>query len=127
MIVYPEIDRIAFSLGPLDVHWYGLSYLAGFVLSFLFARHRASRPDTPLDPKDVEDLIFYGALGVIIGGRVGYLLFYGWADVLADWRYIYRFWEGGMAFHGGLLGVLVAMALFARRQKKTFFEITDFV
>ena len=127
MIVYPNIDPVAIQLGPLKVHWYGLTYLAGFALSFLFARHRARRPDTPLEPEHVEDLIFYGAMGVILGGRIGYLLFYGWHNVAEDWRYIYRFWEGGMSFHGGLLGVLVAMALFAKKRGKTFFEITDFV
>ncbi|MEN7344160.1 MAG: prolipoprotein diacylglyceryl transferase [Pseudomonadota bacterium] len=127
MIVYPNIDPVAIQLGPLKVHWYGLTYLAGFALSFVFARRRARRPDTPLEPQHVEDLIFYGAMGVILGGRIGYLLFYGWHNVAEDWRYIYRFWDGGMSFHGGLLGVLVAMALFARKQGKTFFEITDFV
>ena len=127
MLVYPEIDPVAISLGPVKLHWYGLTYLAGFVLSFLFARRRASRPDSPVTPAQVEDLIFYGAVGVIVGGRVGYLLFYGWGNVMEDWRYIYRVWEGGMSFHGGLLGVLAAMALFARKQRRRFFEITDFV
>lgn len=127
MIVYPEISPVALSLGPLKVHWYGLTYLAGFVLAFLLCRKRAQRADAPIKPAAVEDMIFYGAMGVIIGGRVGYLLFYGWANVAEDWRYIYRFWEGGMSFHGGLLGVLVAMALFARKQQRTFFEMTDFV
>ncbi|MEM9171151.1 MAG: prolipoprotein diacylglyceryl transferase [Pseudomonadota bacterium] len=127
MIIYPDIDRVAFSLGPLKVHWYGLTYLAGFVLSFFFARHRAKRADAPIEPKDVEDLIFYGALGVILGGRLGYLIFYGWTEVLKDPTYIFKFWEGGMSFHGGLLGVLVAMALFARKHDRGFFEITDFV
>ena len=127
MLVYPEIDPVAISLGPVKLHWYGLTYLAGFVLSFLFARRRARRPDSPVTPAQVEDLIFYGAVGVIVGGRVGYLLFYGWGNVMEDWRYIYRVWEGGMSFHGGLLGVLAAMALFARKQRRRFFEITDFV
>ena len=127
MLTYPEISPVAVQLGPLKIHWYGLTYLAGFALSFLFARRRARRSDTPVTPEQVEDLIFYGAMGVILGGRIGYLLFYGWAEVAKDWHYIYRFWEGGMSFHGGLLGVLVAMALFARKQQRQFFEITDFV
>ena len=127
MLVYPEINRIAFSIGPLDVHWYGLTYLAGFVLSYIAGRHRAKRADAPIKPAQVEDLIFYGAMGVILGGRIGYLLFYGWAEVANDWRYIYRFWEGGMSFHGGLLGVLAAMALYARSLNRRFLEITDFV
>ncbi len=127
MLVYPDIDRVAFELGPFKVHWYGLTYLAGFALSYLVGRHRARRDDTPVSPQQVEDLIFFGALGVILGGRIGYLLFYGWAEVARDWHYIYRFWEGGMSFHGGLLGVLLAMWIFARRQGRTFFEITDFV
>ncbi|MFK8051575.1 MAG: prolipoprotein diacylglyceryl transferase [Woeseiaceae bacterium] len=127
MIVYPQISPVAIKLGPLKVHWYGLTYLAGFLLSFLFARKRAARADSPVTPAQVEDLIFYGAMGVIVGGRVGYLLFYGWQQVVNDWHYIYRFWEGGMSFHGGLLGVLAAMALFARKHGRTFFQITDFV
>ena len=127
MIVYPEIDPVAFGIGPIKVHWYGLTYLAGFTLSFLFARSRARRDDAPIKPAQVEDLIFYGALGVILGGRVGYLLFYGWQEVAKDWHYIYRFWEGGMSFHGGLLGVMLAMLLFARKQQRTFLQITDFV
>ena len=127
MLVYPDIDRVAFELGPFKVHWYGLTYLAGFALSYLVGRHRARRDDTPVTPQQVEDLIFFGALGVILGGRIGYLLFYGWAEVQKDWHYVYRFWEGGMSFHGGLLGVLLAMWLFARRQDRRFLEITDFV
>lgn len=127
MIVYPQIDPVALSLGPLKIHWYGLTYLAGFLLAWWFARRRALAGKGPLTPAAVEDMIFYGAIGVIAGGRIGYLLFYGWSSIAEDWRYIYRVWEGGMSFHGGLLGVAFAMVLFARKYKKTFFEITDFV
>lgn len=127
MLTYPDIDPVALSIGPINLYWYGLTYLIGFVLSYFFARRRARRDDTPVGPSEVEDLIFYGAIGVILGGRIGYLLFYGWDNVMADWRYIYQFGKGGMSFHGGLLGVLVAMAWFARKKGRSFFEITDFV
>ncbi|MEM6819538.1 MAG: prolipoprotein diacylglyceryl transferase [Pseudomonadota bacterium] len=127
MLVYPEINPVALDLGPLQLHWYGLTYLIGFVLSYFFARYRAQREDTPVTPAQVEDLIFYGALGVILGGRLGYVLFYGLDNLLADWTHLFKVSEGGMSFHGGLLGVLAAMAWFARRQRRTFFEITDFV
>lgn len=127
MLTYPDIDPVALSIGPINLYWYGLTYLIGFVLSYFFARRRAQRDDTPVGPSEVEDLIFYGAIGVILGGRIGYLLFYGWDNVMADWRYIYQFGKGGMSFHGGLLGVLVAMAWFARKKGRGFFEITDFV
>lgn len=127
MLTYPEIDQVIFGLGSLKIRWYGLMYVIGFVLAWWLARRRALRVDSPVTVVQVEDLIFYGMLGVILGGRLGYLLFYGWEQIAADPWYIVKIWEGGMSFHGGLLGVLVAMGLYARSIGKSFFEVTDFI
>lgn len=137
MLKYPEIDPIAFafgpfeiagySLGPLAVHWYGLMYLAAFLGAGFLAARRASRPDSPVTRAQVEDLIMYGAIGVIAGGRFGYVLFYNFDRFLADPIWLFKLWEGGMSFHGGLLGVLVALWLYGRKVKQPFFAITDFI
>jgi phosphatidylglycerol:prolipoprotein diacylglycerol transferase len=124
---YPQIDPIIFSLGPVALRWYGLMYLLGFAAVLWLGRHRASAQQPHWTHEELSDLVFYGALGAVLGGRVGYVLFYN-ASVLAnDPLYILRIWEGGMAFHGGLLGVLVAMLLFARRTSRSFIAITDFL
>ena len=127
MLVHPTIDPIAFSLGPLPVRWYGLMYLLGFIAGWALGRVRAERPGGTWSREQVDDLVFYIALGVILGGRVGYVLFYQFSALLNDPLMLLRIWEGGMSFHGGLLGVLVAMGLFARKVHKGFFEITDFI
>ena len=124
MLEYPKIDEIAFSI---DVRWYGLMYLAAFAVAWALANHRARRPGAILTPEQVGDLIFYGAIGVIAGGRLGYVFFYGldqWAD---DWLFPIRINEGGMSFHGGLLGVIAAMALFARQQRIGAWPLLDFI
>ncbi len=138
MLTYPDIDPVIFSLGPFDLywigeigpfdlHWYGLMYLAGFSISWLLMRYRADRIGLEKRPHYIDDLIFYGALGVILGGRVGYVLFYGLARLISDPLYLFRIWDGGMSFHGGLIGVLIAMWWFARRIDRSFFELTDFI
>ncbi len=127
MIRYPDIDPVAISLGPIDVHWYGITYLVGFFCAWYLGRVRARKEFSPLKPEQVGDIIFYIALGVILGGRLGYTLFYGFSGFLEDPVSLLRIWEGGMSFHGGLLGVMLAMWLFARRLERRFFEITDFV
>jgi phosphatidylglycerol:prolipoprotein diacylglycerol transferase len=127
MIPYPEIDPIALELGPLAIRWYGLMYLVGFVAAWWLGRRRAARPDSPVTAQQVDDLVFYGALGVILGGRIGYALFYGFDQVLRDPLSLFRVWEGGMSFHGGFLGVVAAMALYARRIQSGFFRLTDFI
>jgi phosphatidylglycerol:prolipoprotein diacylglycerol transferase len=102
-------------------------YLLGFAAAWGLARYRASRPGSEWDAQQVSDLIFYGALGVILGGRIGYVLFYNFNAFLEDPLMLVRIWEGGMSFHGGLIGVLLAMVVFARRFNKTFFQVTDFI
>ncbi|GAA6167934.1 prolipoprotein diacylglyceryl transferase [Sessilibacter corallicola] len=127
MLKYPELDPVAFSLGPLTVHWYGLMYLAGFVAAWTLATHRAGKDWTPLKKNHVEDLIVWAAIGVIVGGRFGYVFFYQFERFLEDPAWLFRVWEGGMSFHGGLIGVIVAMALYARKLKIHFLALMDFV
>lgn len=126
MLTYPQIDPIAFSLGPLKVHWYGIMYLCGFAAAWLLALYRARQPHSPVRPSQVEDMIFWGALGVVIGGRCGYILFYNFPGFVEDPLSLFRIWEGGMSFHGGLLGVIVAMVLYTRRIGQKFIAIMDF-
>jgi phosphatidylglycerol---prolipoprotein diacylglyceryl transferase len=126
MIVYPGFNKIAFSIGPVKVHWYGIMYLLGFGGGWWLGRRRARRPGSTWKPNDVDDLIFFSMLGVILGGRIGYVLFYGlqfWAD---DPWYPLKIWEGGMSFHGGLLGVAAALALFAWRRGRNVADVYDF-
>ena len=125
-MMYPEFDPIIIQLGPAAVRWYGLMYLMGFVAAWWLARRRASAGGV-IKPEQVDDLIFYGALGVILGGRLGYIFFYNFDQWLADPFVLLRVWEGGMAFHGGVLGVIVAMALLAKRLQLRFFQVADFV
>jgi phosphatidylglycerol---prolipoprotein diacylglyceryl transferase len=123
---HPQIDPVALSLGPIDIHWYGLMYLLGFGAAWWLGRVRAQ--STPgWDPRQIGDMIFYGAIGVVLGGRLGYILFYDLQSYLDAPLNALKLWEGGMSFHGGLIGVLVAIALFARRHEKRFFEVGDFV
>lgn len=126
MMVYPEIDPIAFSLGPLKVHWYGLTYLVGFMAAWGIGVYRSRKPWSPLSKGQIEDLIFYGALGVVIGGRMGYVFLYNFEQFKADPAWLFRVWEGGMAFHGGLLGVIFAVVVFARKTKNRFIDVMDF-
>ena len=127
MLTYPSIDPIALDLGPLRVHWYGVMYLVGFVGGWALGRWRAARPDSGWSTAEVDDLLFYIALGVILGGRVGYVLFYQFDQFLRDPPFLVAIWKGGMSFHGGLLGVMLAMALFGRRHGRNFFAVTDFI
>ncbi len=127
MLSYPNIDPLILSIGPVRLHWYGFMYLAGFAISWLLMRRRADRIGLGQTPERMDDLIFYGALGVILGGRIGYVLFYGFSRFLSDPLYLFRIWDGGMSFHGGLIGVLIAMWLFGRRIERSFFELTDFI
>lgn len=127
MSILQTIDPVAIQIGPLSIHWYGLTYLAGFVIAWWLGRHRIRAGRLPIDEQAYSDLIFYAMLGVLLGGRIGYLLFYGWPQVMADPMYIFRVWEGGMSFHGGLLGVLAAVAWWSRKHRLHFFDSVDFI
>ena len=126
MLVYPGFNPIAFEVGRVKVHWYGIMYLLGFAAAWWLARRRAARPDSTWKPNDVDDLIFFTMLGVILGGRIGYVLFYGLTFWAADPWYPLKIWEGGMSFHGGLLGVVTAMTLFAWRRGRNPADVYDF-
>ena len=130
MLTHPQFDPVALQIGPLQIHWYGLTYLVAFGLFLWLATRRAARPwfaDAGWSRRDVEDLLFFGVLGVIVGGRLGYALFYKPAQYLANPLDILMVWKGGMSFHGGLLGVIVAMAWFARRRQRPFLQVTDLI
>ena len=128
MLIHPQFDPVAIQIGPLAVRWYGLMYLAGFVaFLWLGKRRAAAQPWHGMSALDIDDLLFYGVLGVVLGGRLGQVLFYDPGYYLAHPLEILAVWKGGMAFHGGMLGVFVAMALWGRRSGKTFFQVTDFI
>ena len=127
MIAYPNIDPVAFTLGPLKVHWYGLMYIIGISAAWFLARRRAAEPGFPWTAEQTEDLIFYCAIGLMIGGRVGYVLFYNYAEWIKDPWLIFRVWEGGMSFHGGMLGAFCGMWVFARQSGARFVDVTDFI
>ena len=126
MLVYHAINPIAFEIGPVKVHWYGIMYLIGFAAGWWLARLRAVRPGSTWKASDVDDFVFYAMLGVILGGRIGYVLFYGLSYWENDPWYPLKIWEGGMSFHGGLLGVLAAIAIFAVRQGRNVADVFDF-
>jgi len=127
MLVHPDFNPIAISFGPVAVRWYGLMYLVGFILFLGLGRWRARETWRGMSAQDVDDLLFFGVLGVIVGGRLGYVLFYKPAFYLSNPLEGLMLWHGGMASHGGILGVLVAMFVFARSRGKNFFQIADFV
>lgn len=127
MLIYPDINPVAIAIGPLKVHWYGLMYLIGFALAWTVAHYRAKKPWNNWTGDEISDLIFYGAIGVILGGRVGYVIFYHFDQFLQDPVWLFKVWTGGMSFHGGLIGVLLMMLLFSKKTGKDFFEITDFL
>lgn len=122
-----DIDPIAFSIGPVAVHWYGIMYLIAFAAFWWLGERRRRAGRLPVGPTAFSDLAFYGMIGVILGGRVGYMLFYATSELLADPLSLFRIWEGGMSFHGGLLGVLAAMWYWSRRNGMHFFDVMDFV
>lgn len=127
MLTHPFIDPVALTLGPLKLHWYGLMYLVGFVAFWALGHWRARQPGSLLTTQQVSDLLFWGVLGIIIGGRVGYVLFYNLELFLSNPLILIRIWEGGMAFHGGLAGVLLVILLFARKHQIPFLRLGDFV
>lgn len=127
MLVHPQFDPIAFSVGPLAVRWYGLMYLVGFALFMLLGNWRARQDWRGMSRRDVEDLLFFGVIGVILGGRLGFVLFYQPEHYLAHPEDIIKVWQGGMAAHGGIIGVILAMLWFARTRSKPFWQVADFV
>ena len=128
MLVHPQFDPIAFSIGPIRVHWYGLTYLFAFVCFIILGRRRARhRPELGWNAQSVDDVLFYGIFGVIVGGRLGEILFFQPGYYFAHPLEIFAVWNGGMSFHGGFLGVLVSMWLYGRRHGRSVWEITDFI
>ena len=128
MLVHPQFDPIAFSIGPLAVRWYGLMYLVAFAAFVVLGRHRARQNLlTGWHPRDIDDMLFYGVFGVILGGRFGYVVFYKPFYYLEHPLEVFALWQGGMSFHGGFLGVLFALWLFARGRHKRWLDVTDFV
>ena len=134
MLMHPSIDPVALQIGPLAIHWYGLTYLAAFGLFLLLARQRLKHPPyasittpAPWSARDVEDLLFLGVLGVVVGGRLGYCLFYKPGYYLSHPLEILAVWQGGMSFHGGLLGVLVAQGWFAYSRGRPWLQVMDLI
>jgi phosphatidylglycerol:prolipoprotein diacylglycerol transferase len=127
MITYPSIDPIAFHIFSWPVYWYGLMYLVGFFGGWLVLSLRLRVSPRGITQDQLSDIIFYTAVGAVVGGRLGYILFYDWRTVMSDPLFIFQTWKGGMSFHGGLLGVLVAMGLCARKMKLSFLQLTDFI
>lgn len=126
MLTYPSINPIAFNLGPLHVHWYGLMYLFSLLAAYFLGMRRAREPWRGLSAQAVSDILFYAAVGLILGGRLGYMFFYDTVNFIhAPWIVV-QVWNGGMSFHGGLVGTLCAAAFAARRLKLSFWTITDF-
>jgi len=126
MLYYPDIDPVLIQLGPLKVHWYGVMYLLGFSAAWLLGRQRAQR-HAGWQATEIGDLVLYGAIGAVLGGRLGYALFYNLPHYIGHPLDIVRLWEGGMSFHGGLVGVLLALWLYARRSGRSFLQVGDFV
>ena len=127
MLAYPAINPVALDLGFVQIHWYGLMYLIGIGGAWWLAARRLAAFDPRWTRDTLSDLVFWVAMGVILGGRLGYVLFYDLSSYLANPALILQVWKGGMSFHGGFIGVLLATAWFARRQGKTFFELMDFI
>ena len=127
MIIAPEIDPIAVALGPLAIRWYGLMYLVGFIGGGLLGSWRCREGRSSWVPQDVWDLLFYIAIGVVLGGRLGYALFYNAGYYVSNPMEILQVWSGGMSFHGGLIGVILSLWLFARNRSRSFLDVADFV
>jgi phosphatidylglycerol:prolipoprotein diacylglycerol transferase len=128
MLIHQQFDPVVVHLGPLAVRWYGLMYLLAFVLVLVLGRYRIRKqPWSGWSVRDLDDMLFLGVLGVVIGGRLGYILFYKLSDYLHAPLHIFYVWEGGMSFHGGFLGVILAMLWFARSRGKKWMAVTDFI
>ncbi|MGL4455546.1 MAG: prolipoprotein diacylglyceryl transferase [Plesiomonas sp.] len=126
-LTFPHIDPVIFQIGPLALRWYGLMYLVGFVFALWLGSRRAAKANSGWTKDDVENLLYAGFFGVFLGGRIGYVLFYNFDLFLANPLYLFKVWEGGMSFHGGLIGVITAMCIFAYRTHRPMFAVADFV
>ncbi len=136
MLTYPQIDPVAlslgsfelfgYSIGPINIHWYGLTYLAAFAAAWVLGTYRTRQAHSPITKAQMEDLVFYGAMGIVIGGRLGYVFFYNFAEFLDNPAILIRVWEGGMSFHGGLIGVVVAINMYAKKVQRKFIDVMDF-
>ncbi len=126
-MLYPEFDPVIVQFGPLAIRWYGMMYLVGFSAAWLLGRIHARRADTVIAPRQIDDLLFYCAIGAVAGGRLGYILFYNFEHWLADPFILLRIWEGGMSFHGGLLGVAIALMLFSHHNRLSIWGVGDFI
>jgi phosphatidylglycerol---prolipoprotein diacylglyceryl transferase len=128
MLTHPNIDPVALSLGPISIHWYGLMYVAAFVQFLWLSKWRARKHAwLGWSETEVDDVLFYGFIGVIVGGRLGEVFLYQLPHHLANPLDIFKVWQGGMSFHGGFIGVLVGVWLYARKSKRTFWQVTDFI
>ena len=122
---FPQLDPVFLRLGPLQFRWYGLMYIMGFIATYFIIRSESQRKQLPLSSDDISDLVFYGAMGVVLGGRIGYILFYNPMFYIFNPLRIFAVWEGGMSFHGGFLGVISAFVFYAYRKKIEFFKLID--
>jgi phosphatidylglycerol:prolipoprotein diacylglycerol transferase len=127
MLEHPNFNQVAFEIGPLAIHWYGITYIVAFGGAWLLARYRIRSSPGGWTDEQVSDLVFYGALGAVIGGRLGSVLFYNFDRFLGDPLWLFKVWDGGMSFHGGFLGVLAAYYWYSRRIKRPYFEVMDFI
>jgi len=127
MLAFPNIDPVAFHIGSWPVHWYGLMYLVGFLGGWALLSYRVKQSPRGFTQEQISDIVFYAALGAILGGRLGYMLFYDTHNLFADPLLLFQTWKGGMSFHGGLLGVVTAIAIYARKINKPFLAVTDFI
>jgi phosphatidylglycerol:prolipoprotein diacylglycerol transferase len=127
LLTYPQIDPVALNLGPIKIHWYGIIYIVSFALAWLLAKKHARQLKYDWHIDTINDLIFYGASGAVLGGRIGYVLFYAFNTLLHDPLFVFKIWHGGMSFHGGLLGTIISLLLFAHKNKLTYLQTLDFV
>lgn len=127
MMIHPQFDPVLISIGPLAIRWYALSYIVGFILFTILGRRRIAQGNSVFTKETLDDFLTWGILGVILGGRIGYVLFYKFSDYLANSLDIFKVWEGGMSFHGGFLGVVVAMWLFGRKHNISILKLMDTV
>jgi phosphatidylglycerol:prolipoprotein diacylglycerol transferase len=126
MLTYPHIDPVLIWIGPLAIRWYGLMFLVAFVGAWWLGCRRAAQAGSTWQPSDIDDLVFFGAIGAIAGNRIGWVLFYGLGEVIRDPLRALRVWDGGMSFHGGLIGAILALILFASRRGRRVADVFDF-